>query len=610
MLSGKINIRKVRERIFKWIFLAGDKYRILRSWLAGLNRIVFIFTFLIFVLYFLFYIGFDYSKDVSETLKSTFRIILIVLFLSRYIPELMFLKKLKGISLVLRFLVFAFSLFVAILNSVDVVPHLQLIKTLTGNTAVISAIMLLGISGTAGVFTLLSHIKIHPSLIFSLSFLFIIISGSGLLLLPKATTGGISYVDAIFTSVSAVCVTGLTVINTSSAFTSLGKIIILCLIQIGGLGIMTFTGFFGYVFTSSGSSFRDRLLLKELFSTESLNNLFKILFKIILLTFFTEVAGAVLIYFSLPMQTEEKLIVSVFHSISAFCNAGFSILQDGLYNPIARNNNIMIITIAVLIILGGLGFPVLVSFYSGLKDKVLSLLRKIFRNRLHQRPGIKNISTRIVVITTILLILSGSALYYIFESQSSLNGLPVSQKIIVSFFGSISSRTAGFNMVDVSHWSMPTIFLLIFLMWIGASPGSTGGGIKTTTFALAFRSVWSNLRGRKQLIIGNREISNSTIIKVLSIIVLSVAVIAVGFLFMMLAEPSREPVGLMFECVSAFSTTGLSISDTAGFSNNGKVILMLLMFIGRVGPFTLLTGVLFSSHEKLFRYPEQDIVIN
>lgn len=603
-------MNRFRERIFKWIFIAGDKYILFRSWLAGLCRITFIITFLIFIVYFLFFIGFDYSDKVSQTLASSFRVILLILFLARYIPEFLFLKRQKSISLIFKSLVFVLSLVVIKVNFADNDLQGFLNKIFSGNIAVISSIVLLVISETTGVFTLLSHIKIHPSLIFSLSFLIIIIAGSGLLLLPKATASGITYIDALFTSVSAVCVTGLTVVDTATVYTTLGKIIILCLIQIGGLGIMTFTGFFGYVFTSSGSSFRDRLLLKELFSTESLNNLFKLLSQIILLTLLTEIAGAVFIYFSLSPQTEKRLAVAIFHSISAFCNAGFSILPDGLFNPLARNNNLFLITVALLIILGGLGFPVLVSFYSWLKHSIQTILGKVVRNSVPVRPGVKNIATRIVVVTTIILIFSGASLYYIFESHKSLDGLSQSQKIIASFFGSISSRTAGFNIVDLNLWSMPTVFLFIFLMWIGASPGSTGGGIKTTTFALAFRSVWSNLRGRKYMVLGNREISNNTIIKVLSIIFLSVTVIAAGFLVIMIAEPAKDPVSLMFECVSAFSTTGLSISDTAGFSYIGKSVLMLLMFIGRVGPFTLLSGLLFSSRDKLFRYPDQDIVIN
>ncbi len=184
------------------------------------------------------------------------------------------------------------------------------------------------------------------------------------------------------------------------------------------------------------------------------------------------------------------------------------------------------------------------------------------------------------------------------------------RKLIISFFGSVSARTAGFNITDISLWGYPTVFIMIILMWIGASPGSTGGGIKTTTFAIAFRSVWNNIRGRQQLIVGNREIGNTTVIKVLSIIFLSLLVISTGFFCLLVSEPEKNPVHLLFESVSAFCTVGLSLADTSTFSQAGKIVVILLMFIGRVGPLTLLAGIMASYHKKYSRYPEIDIIIN
>ncbi len=181
---------------------------------------------------------------------------------------------------------------------------------------------------------------------------------------------------------------------------------------------------------------------------------------------------------------------------------------------------------------------------------------------------------------------------------------------MVSFFGSVSARTAGFNVVDITRWSYPTIFLMIFLMWIGASPGSTGGGIKTTTFAIAFRSVWNNIRGRDYLKIGNREVGSNTITRVLTIIVLSVLVIGTGFFCLLLSEPGKDPSHLLFECFSAFGTVGLSIADSSTFSDAGKGVDIILMFTGRVGPLTLLTGFMLSHRKRYARYPEIDIVIN
>jgi len=372
---------------------------------------------------------------------------------------------------------------------------------------------------------------------------------------------------------------------------------------------MTFTGFFSYIFTS-GSSFRDRLLFKEIFSSQSMNNLFSLLIKIVLLTFLTEIIGALIIFGSLDPDYSNRVFFSLFHAVSAFCNAGFSTLSDNLFFAGIRNNYGIQISVAMLIILGGLGFPVLLKVYSYLKHLFIVLTRRVLRKRIPAIPGQRNVSGRIVIFMTVFLILTGTGLYYYFENETSLSGMDNIQKVIISFFGSVSARTAGFNVVDMSLWGYPTVFLMIILMWIGASPGSTGGGIKTTTFAIALRSVWNNVRGRQQLVIGNREISQSTITRVLSIILLSLLFITTGFFCLLVFEPGKNPVHLLFESVSAFCTVGLSLADTSTFSQAGKIVIILLMFIGRVGPLILLTGILVSYQKKHFRYPEMDIIIN
>jgi potassium uptake TrkH family protein len=474
---------------------------------------------------------------------------------------------------------------------------------------VVIAIVLIGISEVSGLLRMISSVKIPPALIFSASFLLIIFIGSGLLMMPRAHAGHLSWLDSLFTSVSAVCVTGLVVVDTATAFTTLGKIIILCLIQIGGLGIMTFTGFFSYIFTS-GSSFRDNLLLKELFSAETMNDLLKLLTKILLLTFLIEIIGALIIYTSLATDSQDKFLFSVFHSISAFCNAGFSTLTGNLYASDVRFNSTLHITVALLIILGGIGFPVLMSFYSRLKYSFAVLLRKLQGKFKPVNPVRKDVAGSIVIFMTVLLVIGGTIIYYLFESENSLKGNDNIHKIIISFFGSVSSRTAGFNISDLTLWSYPTVYLMIFLMWIGASPGSTGGGIKTTTFALAFRTAWNNIRGRERIKISNREISNSTVSRVLSIVFLSLMLIGGGFFCLLLTESGKDPEYLLFECFSAYGTVGLSIADSGTFSSAGKIVDIILMFVGRVGPLTLFTGLLVSSRKIYSKYPEVDLVIN
>ena len=599
----------IRERIYKWLFLASDGYKSSVKWLSGICRFCFSVTLFLFLIAFIFYFGFSSSAENLAGLRLTFRGMFLILFFSKYLPEILQMRKKIVSSSIFKIIVFLFSLGV-LLSNFHIVNNEHIVWAFFfGNKQIIIAIFLIGITEISGLFRLISSVKIPPALIFSSSFLIIILIGSGLLMLPKAHNVQLSYLDSLFTSVSAVCVTGLVVVDTATTFTILGKIIILCLIQIGGLGIMTFTGFFSYIFISS-SSFRERLLLKEIFSSESMNNLFKLLTKILILTFLTEIIGVLLIYSSLDLNVQNKVLFSIFHAVSAFCNAGFSTLSEGLFSPVIRYNYSVHIYVAFLIILGGIGFPVLINVYSFFKNLIIFLIRKVRLKMIPVKPVQRNVSARIVLFMTTFLILAGTGLYYLFESENSLKGIGDTQKIIAAFFGSVSARTAGFNMVDLSFWGYPTVFLMILLMWIGASPGSTGGGIKTTTFAIAFRSVWNNIKGREYFRIGNREIGSNTITRVLSIIFLSIITITSGFFCLLLSEPGKNPVHLLFECFSAFGTVGLSLANTGSFSQIGKIVVILLMFIGRVGPLTLLTGLLISCRKKYSRFPEVDIIIN
>jgi trk system potassium uptake protein TrkH len=599
----------IRERMFKRIFVAGDRYRSFVSSISGLCRFIVTVTLSLFLLGVIFYLGFASTPENLRGLRPAFRIMFFVIFFAKYIPGLLRFKKEKRTASILRAFVFVFSLGVFLSNFGLISFGKALRVIFTGDIPVVIAIVLIGISEISGLLRMISSVKIPPALIFSASFLLIIFIGSGLLMMPKSHAGNLSWLDSLFTSVSAVCVTGLVVVDTATAFTTLGKIIILCLIQIGGLGIMTFTGFFSYIFTS-GSSFRDNLLLKELFSAETMNSLLKLLTKILLLTFLIEIIGALIIYTSLETDYPDKLLFSVFHSVSAFCNAGFSTRSGNLNSPDILNNTTLQVSVAMLIILGGIGFPVLVGLYGNLKHFIVAIIRKSQGRMKPVKPEKKNVSSNIVLFMTVLLIVAGAILYYLFESGNSLKGLDNARKIIISFFGSISARTAGFNMTDISLWGYPTVFMMIFLMWIGASPGSTGGGIKTTTFALAFRTVWFIIKGRERLKIGNREVSNKTITRVLTIIFLSVVIIGAGFLCLLVLEPGKDPAYLLFECFSAFGTVGLSLADSSTFTTSGKVIDMLLMFIGRVGPLTLLTGFFLSSRKIYSQYPEIEIAIN
>lgn len=602
----KLNIR---ERVFKWIFRAGDVYRLFSDWLTGLCRFCFSVSLILFLIGSIFYIGFASSSADIEGMKSAFRILFLLLFFSKYLPELLNPRRSFTFSTAVKIAVFIYSFAVFRSNFLHSGDESAISGFFYGNSQIIISVVLMGISGISGLFPGLRSVKVPPALIFTFSYVLMILIGSGLLMLPNAHDGSLRYLDSLFTSVSAVCVTGLVSVDTATTYTELGRIILLCLIQAGGLGIMTFTGFFSYIFTSR-SSFSDRLLMKELFSAESMNNLFKILAKILTFTFLIELAGAFLLYSSLDTGFSNRFFFSVFHSVSAFCNAGFSTLNGNLHAEEIRNNSMLQLSVALLIIMGGLGFPVLMNLYSNVKYRLLFIWTKLSGKRVPVKPVHRNVATRIVLFMTTILIIAGALLYYLLEIYLKPGTTDLSQKIIISFFGSVSSRTAGFNITDITLWGYPTVFLMISLMWIGASPGSTGGGIKTTTFAIAARSAWNNIRGSEHLKIGNREVGPATIRRVLSIIFLSLLVIGIGFFVLLLSEPGKDPSYLLFECVSAYSTVGLSMVNSSLLSETGKIVDIVLMFIGRVGPLTLFIG-LFQTYRKSYSTcPEIDIVIN
>lgn len=607
-MAQKSNFR-VTEKIFKRFFILQDYLKwIARKTTNALGFFFFAAT-IAFIVLLLIQLGFQKHGEIISDIKSYYKPVLYIIFLTKFLPKLIYLRGKKIESWISDGVLFSLSLTVIVVNFSNHFSESAIINFLEGEFVLSVTVLLLTITEAHRLMHLIESVKVAPPLLFALSFLVVILIGSGLLMLPNAHTLPISFLDSLFTSASAVCVTGLVVVDTATAFTPLGKIIIMSLIQIGGLGIMTFTGFFGYIFTGS-ASFKDRILLKDMITSENLGGLFRVLTKIILITFLFEIVGAIIIYFNLGEIGEEKIFFAVFHSVSAFCNAGFSTLSNGLASPVLNNNFTINMVIAMLIILGGIGFPVLLTFYTGIKNVLSKLL---FRSKRYQKQKVsiaQNISSRIVVITTLLLIISGTIFYYLLENGKSLDGIRGIDKWMVAFFGSVSARTAGFNVIDISLWSYPTVFLMIFLMWVGASPGSTGGGIKTTTFAIAIRASYDFIRGRHAVEMGNREIGSETISRVLVVIVLSLVVIFLGFFGLLISEPEKNPMHLLFECFSAFGTVGLSIVNSSTLSAAGKEIIICLMFIGRLGPLTLLTGLFIPYKRKYFKYPKQDLIIN
>ncbi len=453
----------------------------------------------------------------------------------------------------------------------------------------------------------------NPSFVFILSFAIIILAGTLLLMLPNATTHGISLVNALFTSTSAVCVTGLTVVDTGTDFTIIGKVIILFLIQIGGIGIMTFAGLLGYL--AAGSvSFHSQMALKSMVSSNQISNVITIVTRIIIVTLFFEGIGAFMLYLSLDKSmfenNIERIFFAVFHSVSAFCNAGFSTESAGLYTASLRFNYPLQLIIAILIILGGMGFPIVFNIFSFFRIKVTNLVARISKNLTRETTTrIIKVNSRLALTTTIILLVAGFALYFSFEYDASLKDHPTMiGKVVTSFFGSVTPRTAGFNTVDMTKLSLPIIMIYLFLMWIGASPSSTGGGIKTTTLAVAYLNLRTIIRGRNRTEVYRTQISEPSINRAFALIVLSLLIIGMTVLLVSIYDREKGILKIAFEAFSAFSTVGLSLGITPELSDVSKIVLVATMFIGRVGALTLLIAFINQQRDRAYHYPVEDIM--
>jgi potassium uptake TrkH family protein len=453
---------------------------------------------------------------------------------------------------------------------------------------------------------------LNPPQIFIVSFGSIILTGALFLMMPQSTVKPIRFIDALFTSTSAVCVTGLTVVDTATRFTYVGKAIILALIQIGGIGIMTFTSFFA-VFFKGTQSFREKQILKEWLNDPSLASIKKTLSKVILFVFLVEAIGILFIYLSLGPEffsRIQRFRFAVFHSISAFCNAGFSTLSDNYFDYRIRYNISLLYITGGLFIIGGIGFPVVLNIYEYLKARLKNFYEKrIKRYRYVPVFGLINNNTRIVIITTLILIVLGSVGFYLLERHNTLKGLSIAQQIAVSFFSSTTPRTAGFNAVNIASLTVPALMLIIILMWIGASPVSTGGGIKTSTFALAFLNIFRIASCKDRLELFRREIDPGAISRAFAIMFFSLTILATGSFLIYLFEPSLNMMKILFECFSAYGTVGLSMGITPGLTWMSKLVLMFLMFFGRMGTITLLMVFIGAHRSQPYRYPSDTIVI-
>jgi trk system potassium uptake protein TrkH len=435
--------------------------------------------------------------------------------------------------------------------------------------------------------------KINPSLIFLMSFVFIISLGVILLASPNAHNNPIDIIDIIFNVVSATCVTGLASIDIGKDLNLAGQIILLVLIQIGGLGLMTLTSFFSY-YLSGQVSLTNQIVMRDLFSEISIDKVKNTLKNIALFTFIIESIGSILLYFTLPNElipkNESKIFYAIFHSISAFCNAGFSLYTENLYN-VSMISPISVYIIMLLIMFGGIGFPT-----------INDLLNK-FINKKHKL----SLTTKIVLISNAIIWSTSFIVFLIFSEIYNMK-LNLEEKILHGLFFAVTPRTAGFNTLYYNTFPMPLIFFTFLLMWIGASPVSTGGGIKTTTITIALNHIMNLLRGNRNVNMFNRRIDEETIIRAYSNVLLSLMTIFVGIFLLSIFE-KHDFLKICFEVVSAYGTVGLSLGITSELTNISKVVLSLIMLTGRIGVLSMLLAIIPKAKELRYEYPKEYVIV-
>lgn len=460
--------------------------------------------------------------------------------------------------------------------------------------------------------------NLQPAFIFAISFMLLVAIGTLLLKLPMATKESLSFVDAVFMATSAVCVTGLSVSSIGEEFTKVGQVIIMLLIQAGGLGILTFTSFFAYFFKEN-LSYRESLFVRDFINSDNLSNIFRLTVNIVALTAIAEGIGAVLIYIYTPVEvvgsTSERIFFAVFHSISAFCNAGFSTLPQSFYDEAFRFNYPIHLIVALLFIFGGLGYNIMFNVMDYTREKIINLFKRYALNERNyrKRARIVTLNSKIVIYTSLILLVFGTSFFFFAEYNNTLaEHESTFGKVVTAFFGAATPRTAGFNTVNTSALHISTLMIVLLLMWIGASPASTGGGIKTSTFAIATLNIFSIARGSTKITLLRRIISDYSARKTSAIISLSLIFVGLGVFFIATFEASSKGdfLRIAFECFSAYSTVGLSLGITGSLTDASKVVLVFLMFIGRVGAINLLIGMLRRLETSHLRYPEEDILIN
>ncbi|PKM55250.1 MAG: Trk family potassium uptake protein [Firmicutes bacterium HGW-Firmicutes-5] len=453
-------------------------------------------------------------------------------------------------------------------------------------------------------------VNLKPTQVLVLGFLMLIFLGAILLSLPMASASGEStrIIDALFTATSAVCVTGLVVLNTASHWSPFGKVIILMLIQIGGLGFMTIASTI-FMILGRKISLRDRMMIQESLNQSTLSGMVRLTKNIIIGTLILEAIGALFLSFKfVPEYGTKGIFYSIFHAISAFCNAGFDIIGDSSLMPYVGSVTINF-TIMTLIIIGGLGFTVWMDVIKVTKNELriglkgLKLKRWFRHLRLH---------TKLVLVITTSLIVVGFVFFFFLEgfNDATLGNLPLKDKLLGAMFQSVTTRTAGFNTINNANMTDVSKFVTILLMFIGGSPAGTAGGIKTVTIGVIFFEVLSVVRGKEDTEAFDRRIPRNTIKRALAVVMISLSVV-MGVTMLLTITESGGFMDILFEAVSGFATVGLSLGETPRLTQFGKLIMSMTMFIGRLGPITMAVALTIKHEKKKIniRKPEEKVMV-
>ena len=437
--------------------------------------------------------------------------------------------------------------------------------------------------------------KLSPSRKLILGFLLTILLGTFILMMPFSLREGekLNFLSSLFTIVSAVCVTGLTVVDVSKIFSPAGDLVIIFFIQLGGLGVMTFSSIL-FLVMGKRMTFYERELLKEERNADSSGEISSFIKKLLLTVFIIESIGAIILTweFSKEMPLNKAVFYGIFHSISAFCNAGFSLFSNNL--EAYKANPVINLTIGYLITLGGIGFAVITS--------VIMVIRR----------GIDrfNLTSKVAIIMSVILTFGGMILFFVLEysNPATLGDLNFVQKVLASYFQSVTLRTAGFNTIPLGELRNSTIFMCCILMFIGASPGSTGGGIKTTTFGVILFYVIGIVKKKENVEIFNRRLDWEIMNRALAILVLAITYVIIVIMLMLIAE-NFSPEEIMFEVISAFGTVGLTLGITPDLTTFSKLLLIVTMFIGRLGPMTFALAIGETKKKALSKYPKENILV-